>query len=650
MCGLAGFWTSRAATAETLRAQIEAMIGPITHRGPDDSGTWTDPAGVALGFRRLAIIDLSENGHQPMRSASGRYTIVFNGEVYNHDQLRRDLAGRGYTFRGHSDTEVMLAAFETWGIRGALTRFVGMFAIALWDRDRRELTLARDRVGKKPLFVYSERGLVSFGSELKSLHAGPSFDRSLDADAVASYLRYLYVPAPRSIFSRVRKLGPGHFLTISDPASAVPESEPYWTLDDARQGGLDDPMAGSDEEIIDAFEALLSDAVRLRMEADVPLGAFLSGGIDSSTVVALMQAQATQPVRTFSIGFDDARHDEAHHAAAIAAHLGTQHTQMIVTARDALGVVERLPRIYDEPMADASQIPTLLVCAMARQHVTVAVSGDGGDELFGGYNRYLAGAQVLRRLDLLPAPVRRVLSAGIGAVGTQNWDRAYAALSPLIPHAHRHRLPGEKLHKLGRLMRQDSAVARYRSLVSVWPNPDGLLRTRVQKDDPIVAALERRPSDSLLQRMLYADQATYLVENQMTKVDRASMAVSLEVRVPILDHRVVEFSWRLPDAMKVRGRVGKWILRQVLYRHVPRTLMDRPKMGFSVPLGPWLRGDLRAWAETLLTTQALESGGLLAPEPIQRAWRSLLSGSDENVLGLWAVLQLQQWRRQWLDS
>jgi len=648
MCGLAGFWTSRSMTADALHAGVLAMIEPIAHRGPDDHGCFTDPAGVALGFRRLAIVDLSANGHQPMASASGRFTIIFNGEVYNHADIRRELLALGYSFRGHSDTEVMLAAFEEWGIKAALERFVGMFAIALWDRARRELTLARDRVGKKPLFVYAEPGLVSFASELKSLHVGPSFERSIDRDAVADYLRYLYIPGPQTIFRQVRKLEPGHFLTIVDPSASIPPAQAFWTLDDVRRNGVEDPFIGGDEEAVDALDALLRDAVRIRMEADVPLGAFLSGGIDSSTVVALMQAQSTQSVRTFSIGFDDARHDESQHAANVAAHLGTSHTGLLVTGRDALETVTRLPDIYDEPMADASQIPTLLVCTMARKHVTVAVSGDGGDEVFGGYNRYILGTRTLERLRKVPRSARRLLAAGIGSVGTDGWDRAYAALSPVVPAKYRQRLPGEKLHKLGRLMREESDLARYRSLVSVWSHPEAIVRGATRSDDAFVDALRRSSGDTLFHRMMFADQSTYLVENQMTKVDRASMATSLEVRVPILDQRVIEFSWRLPQAMKVRDGVGKWLLRQVLYRYVPRAILDRPKMGFSVPLGAWLRSDLRSWAEALLTTDALERDALLNAPVVQRAWQTMLSGSDENVLGLWAVLQLQQWRQRWL--
>jgi asparagine synthase (glutamine-hydrolysing) len=647
MCGIAGLWTSRSLSNDALYGQVEAMVSPIVHRGPDDKGICVEGTGIGLGFRRLAIVDLSENGHQPMRSASGRYTVVFNGEIYNHTSIRLELASHGHSFRGHSDTEVMLAAFEEWGIKESLPRFLGMFAFAVWDAHGRALTLARDRVGKKPLFVYSAPGIVAFGSELKSLCACALVDRSIDVDSVAHYLRYLYVPGPRTIFRGIRKVEPGHFITVTSPDDPLPGAEAYWSLEEAYGRGQRCPFGGSDLEAIDSLESLLRDAVQVRMEADVPLGAFLSGGVDSSTVVALMQARSAQRVRTFSIAFDDQRHNEAHHAAAVAAHLGTSHTEMLVTGRDALDAVTRLAGIYDEPMADPSQIPTLLVSSMARQHVTVALSGDGGDEIFSGYNRYVLGARTLERIRRIPLSVRRLMAFGIGAIGTHAWDRAYSTLSLGLPSRYRHRLPGEKIHKLSRLLRENNDAARYRSLVSAWSSVDVPV-IGASTIDPFVEAFLRVPDGSLLDRMMFADQVHYLVENQMTKVDRASMAASLEVRVPILDHRVIEFSWRLPRSMKVRDGVGKWILRQVLYRYVPRQIIDRPKMGFSVPLGPWLRGELRPWAESLLTRDVLRADGLLNAEAIHAAWRGMLAGSDESVLGLWAVLQLQEWRRRWM--
>jgi asparagine synthase (glutamine-hydrolysing) len=543
----------------------------------------------------------------------------------------------------------VLAGFDAWGIPATLRRMIGMFAIAVWDAERRTLTLARDRMGKKPLFIYTDsaRGLISFGSELKALRAGPSFDATLDRDALASYLRYLYVPGPRSIHANVTKLAPGHYITLTDARASLPTSESYWSLEDVVTRAHANPFEGTDDEAVDELERLLGTAVHERMFADVPLGAFLSGGIDSSTIVALMQRHATRPVKTFSIAFDQAEHNEAEHAARVASHLGTEHTEFMVTGREALDVVPRLADIYDEPMADASQVPTFLVCALARREVTVALSGDGGDEIFGGYNRYTYGEKMLARVGRLPAPARRLIAAGIGSMGSDTWDRAYRAVSPLMPEHMRHRLPGDKLHKLGRLMRQDSEASMYRSLVSQWRDPRELVQGAADGAGDLERILAARQPASLLDRMMLADQSTYLIEDQMTKVDRASMAVSLEVRVPILDQRVVEFSWRLPNSLKVRGGVSKWALRQVLYRHVPRDIVERPKMGFSVPLGPWLRGPLRDWAESLLEPTRLTDGDVLHAEPIRRAWRGLQGGSDESALGLWAVLLFQQWRARW---
>lgn len=649
MCGVAGLFGFPRRPRAALIELVERMSGAMTHRGPDDAGSWVDEhAGVALGFRRLAIIDLSANGHQPMRSASGRYTIVFNGEIYNHASLRAALAASGAPpFRGHSDTEVALAAFERWGVAGALPRFAGMFAIAVWDAHARALSLARDRMGKKPLFITALPGLVAFASELKALRHVPGFDDTLDRDAIASYLRFLYVPGPRSVFRQVRKLEPGHLLTIADPAAALPAAEPFWSLAATAASKQQVPFRGSDAHAVDALETLLRDAVGTRMCADVPLGAFLSGGIDSSTVVALMQAQAGRPVRTFSVGFDVPEHNEAHHAAAVARHLGTAHTEIMLTGRDALDVVPRLATIYDEPFADASQIPTWLMCREARREVTVALSGDGGDEVFGGYNRYVHGARMMRGLGRVPRPARRLVAAGIGAVGTDRWDRAYRVVAPVIPPPMRHRLPGHKLHRLGRLMGATGDAAMYRALVSQWQHPERVVTGAGEHRDAVDAAMVGSGVRGLLSRMMLADQSSYLVEDQMTKVDRASMAVSLEVRVPLLDHRVVEFAWGLPEPLKVRDGVGKWVLRQVLYRHVPAALVEREKMGFSVPVGAWLRGPLREWAESLLAPERLSAGDLLSPAPVRCEWHRLLRGDDQLALGLWAVLMLQQWREQW---
>jgi len=648
MCGFAGILTTAGLRSDELADRARRMIAPIVHRGPDDSGVCVDEqAGLAFGFRRLAIVDLSANGHQPMWSPSRRFVMVFNGQVYNFKELRRELEQYGYGFRGHSDTEVILAAFERWGIHEGVRRFVGMFAIAVWDAHRRELSLFRDRIGKKPLYVYSEPGLITFGSELKALLAGPSFDRSIDRTALASYFRYLYVPAPKSIFQRAIKLPPGHILTVSDPKLALPPPQPYWSLREVALTGLAKPFTGSDAEAIDELDALLADAVRCRLYADVPLGALLSGGIDSSAVVALMQEMTTQPVKTYTIGFAEEEFDEARHAARVARHLGTDHTELLLTGEGAHAVIPRLPEIFDEPLADPSQLPTFLVSQLARQHVTVALSGDGGDELFAGYNRYLYGARVLSGVNRLPRGVRRLVAAGIGSVPQPTWDRLHRVTTALLPGVANQHLPGERMHKLGNLMRAASVGDMYRALLSAWQQPDSLLVDRGAIEDPNRRILDGGQPAHLLDRMMLADQLTYLPDDLLAKVDRASMAVSLEVRTPLLDHRVVEFSWRLAHSLKVRGRLGKWALRQVLYRRLPRHLVERPKMGFSVPIDRWLRGPLRKWAESLLSHDELGRNGLLEPAPIIGAWRELRDGRRPAGPALWAVIMFQAWRARW---
>ena len=648
MCGLAGLFSRRNASHDALVAAAERMSGAIVHRGPDDAGIWCDAdAGVAFGFRRLAIIDLSELGHQPMRSRTGRFTMMFNGEVFNFRDLRAELEPLGATFRGHSDTEVILAAFEQWGIADATRRFVGMFGIAVWDANQRSLTLIRDRLGIKPMFVYAKDGLVTFGSELKALVAGPAFDRTLDTGALTDFLRYLYVPAPATIYQHVLKLLPGHLLTITDPEAPLPASTPYWSIEDVAERGLADPFLGDDAEAVDEFDRLLSDSVRLRMEADVPLGALLSGGIDSSAVVALLQEHSTRPIKTFSIAFDKREHNEADHAARVAAHLGTDHTEVLLTGREALEVVPRLPEMFDEPHADTSQVPAHLICSVARRDVTVALSGDGGDEVYGGYNRYTYGERMLERMQRVPSRARTLVAAGIQQFSPDSWDQAHRVLSPVLPRGMRHRLPGEKLHKLGRLLSERSLPGMYRSLVAAWPDAETLVVGARPHTDRMEQMLSRATPAQFVDRMMLADQATYLADDQLAKVDRVSMAVSLEVRVPLLDHRLVEFSWRLPRAMKIRNQQGKWILRQVLYRRVPRELIDRPKMGLSVPLGDWLRGPLRDWAEDLLAPANLEQVGVLRASRVRERWARLQNGRDDVALGMWAVLMYQAWQRRW---
>ena len=651
MCGIVGLF-QRPSSESQLLQWAEVMASALVHRGPDDAVGWAEPeSGIAFGFRRLAIIDLSANGHQPMSSAGRRYTMVFNGEVFNHRDLRQELERGGATFRGHSDSEVILAAFERWGIEPAVKRFIGMFAIAVWDARSKELTLIRDRLGIKPLFIYAEPGYVSFASELRALWVGPRFDQTLDLDSVTAYLRYLYVPAPATIFRRTQKLLPGHLLTIRDPVAALPEARPYWSVDEVAQAGTSTESDLTDQDAVQEFDRLLTDSVKLRMEADVPLGALLSGGVDSSTVVAVMQATASTRVRTFTIGFDHPEHDESAHAREIARYLGTNHTELHVDGSDALALMPQLPEMLDEPLADPSYIPTYLVCRLARRHVTVALTGDGGDELFGGYNRYIAGARMIGRTARWPQALRRLAAKGIRTLSADEWDRLQRALTPVLSGRARTRLAGVKLRKIGRMLENQGAHAEYRSLLSTWHEPATLVeggRERRGRSDVLFERADDRLD--LIERMMLADQGSYLPDDLLAKVDRASMAVSLEARVPLLDHRLVEFSWRLARRFKIRDGRGKWILRQALYRRVPRELVDREKVGFTVPTAAWLRGPLHEWASDLLSPSRLARLGLVRAKPLQDAWARFCAGDSEDAVGLWAALLLTGWQERWKVS
>jgi asparagine synthase (glutamine-hydrolysing) len=640
MCGLTGFF-GPAAPPDELRALGRAMSDSIAHRGPDDSGEWSDAAaGIEIAFRRLAIIDLTEAGHQPMTSASGRYVIAYNGEVYNFERIRAELREQGFApqFRGHSDTEVMLAAIELWGLEAAVKRFIGMFAIALWDRRERRLHLIRDRFGVKPMYYgFSGRSFL-FGSELKALRQHPDFDDTIDRGALALYMRYLYVPGPYTIYKAYRKLEPGTILTIDAP-HAQPSITRYWSVREVAERGAANPFLGTQDEAADQLDALLRDAIGLRMISDVPLGVFLSGGIDSSVVTALMQAQSSQPVRTFTIGFNERVYDEARHAAAIAKHLGTAHTEMYVTPRDAMDVIPKLPSMYDEPFADSSQIPTHLVSAMARRHVTVTLSGDGGDELFGGYARYFLGQQFLNKVRRVPRPMRRVVGRSLLKVGTHTWDRLAAVADPFRLTRFRTRT-GQRIHKIARSLVTGDADQTYFELVWHW---DDIV---LGADRPYVAMTDRATWPALddpIQRMMYFDQISYLVDDILVKVDRASMAVSLESREPLLDHRLAEFAWTLPLSMKVHGSVGKHLLRRVLYRYVPQSLIDRPKMGFGIPIDSWLRGPLRDWAESLLDERRLRDEGLLDPQPVRKRWADFVAGNGEWHYYIWVILMFEAW-------
>ena len=656
MCGITGFVDlTRALGAESLKDIAGKMTATLRLRGPDDRGVWADAGrGVALGHSRLSIIDLSPQGHQPMLSACGRYTIVFNGEIYNFRELRRELEQQCATvravapdWRGHSDTEVMLAAFAAWGVEGAVRKFTGMFAFALWDRSQDLLYLVRDRMGEKPLYYGWQGTSFLFGSELKALRAHPAFRAELNRDSLAAYLRLSYVPAPHSIYRGISTLPPGTVLALPCGKGAspgvTPEPLPYWSVLEAAGAGSRDPFGGSESDGVQRLDTLLRGAIARQMVADVPLGAFLSGGVDSSTVVALMQAQASRPVRTFTIGFDQPQYNEALYAKEVARHLGTDHTELYVSSSDALELIPRLPALYDEPFADVSQIPTHLLSRLTRQHVTVSLSGDGGDELFGGYNRYLWVESIWRRIGFLPKNARR-MAAGLIKTGSPSaWDRLFSSLGPVLPDRLKQSTPGGKLHKLADVLDVDDQLGMYRRLVSQWCDPGALVKGGTEPpsliDDPL-----RHPSGcSLAETMMFLDMMSYLPDDILVKVDRASMGASLESRTPFLDHSVVEFAWQIPLSMKIRDGQGKWLLRQVLDRYVPKALVERPKAGFAVPLGAWLRGPLREWAETLLDERGMQQQGFLNPGPIRQKWSEHLSGRYDRQYYLWNVLMFQAW-------
>jgi asparagine synthase (glutamine-hydrolysing) len=650
MCGFAGFLGGAALFGGGRAAPVaSAMAGSIRHRGPDHGGNWLDPdAGVAFAHRRLAIVDLSAAGDQPMESHSGRYVTIYNGEIYNHLDLRRQLeeAGHSFEWRGHSDTETLLAAIDAWGVRGALERSIGMFALALWDRRERQLILARDRLGEKPLYYgwqgEGQEAAFLFGSELKALRQHPAFAGAIDREALTLLMRYAYVPAPHSIYQGIRKLMPGCFATLR-AGRREPEIEAYWSAAEVAERGRREPLTASPAEAVESLEHLLMDAVGLQMIADVPLGAFLSGGVDSSTIVALMQAQSTRPVKTFSIGFHEEEYNEAAHAKAVAEHLGTDHTELYVTPEEAMRVIPQLPEMYDEPFADSSQIPTFLVAQLARRSVTVSLSGDAGDELFGGYNRYKMTAAFWRRLSMIPRPVRGAVAAGLTSVSPRSWNRIASAVEPILPQSLRMQAPGDKIHKGAGVLKSASADELYRGLVSSWRDPEALVVGGREPSTLLTGAAPSLSGLSEIERMMALDLITYLPDDILAKVDRAAMSVSLETRVPLLDHRVVEYAWRLPIDYKIRGGQTKWALREVLYRHVPRSLIERPKMGFGIPIGDWLRGPMRPWAEALLDPERLAREGYFRPEAIRGMWQAHLRGDLNGQVRLWIVLMFQTW-------
>lgn len=635
MCGITGFWG-----ANHQQSVAEKMVEQIRHRGPDDLGCWGSiKDGLALAHTRLSIVDLSTNGAQPMISKCGRFVIVFNGEIYNHNDLRKqiELEVSPTQWQGTSDTETLLAGFSCWGFQKCLLKLVGMFAFALWDNQEKTLVLARDRMGEKPLYYGQAGDTFLFGSELKSLQVFPDWKGKINRDVLALFFRFGYVPAPWSIYEDIFKLPPAHFLIIKDNGRDIGDPICYWDLNKI---ACDEVEMRNDSaiQLADKLEILLLDSVKRQMSADVPLGSFLSGGYDSSTVTALMQAQSERPIKTFTIGFKESNYNEASHARRVANHLGTQHTELFVTPYDAINTIPALPDIYDEPFADTSQIPTYLVSKLARKDVTVCLSGDGGDELFCGYNRYIKGYNIWNKLRNFPQPTRKVLSSLLNTVPAHIFER----LQSVLPLQLQVSSLAEKIPKLADALTYSDVNSYYKSLISHSKNPTEIVLGSIDLEKSM-----NRPGDKSISRMqeqmMYWDMINYLPDGILTKVDRASMSLGLEARVPLLDHNIVEFAWKVPNDFKYRDGQGKWLLRQVLYRHIPKELMDRPKMGFSLPIADWLRGPLREWAEMLLDESRMRNEGYLNSDIIRTMWLEHISGKKNWQHPLWDVLMFQAW-------
>lgn len=646
MCGISGFIDcSRQTSDSDLKRIVIQMTNAIQHRGPDDDGTWIDDQnGIALGFRRLSILDLSPTGRQPMVSADERYVIIYNGEVYNFGSLRTQLENLGHVFRGHSDTEVLLTAISQWGLETAVKKFNGMFAFALWDRQNKRLFLVRDRLGIKPLYYGWCDHIFFFASELKCMRQHPAFHPEIDRNALASYLRHNYIPAPFSIYKGISKLKQGTILEI-DPYAPEKELVPkvYWSGREIAEYGFNHNFQGSEQEAVKELDQLLRESISLRMIADVPLGAFLSGGVDSSCIVALMQIQSNQPIDTFTIGFHETDYDEAVYAKAVAQHLGTKHTELYITPKETLDVIPKLPGLYDEPFADSSQIPTFLVSELARRYVTVSLSGDGGDELFSGYNRYYWGRKIWNSIGWMPYWGRKAVANGIESISPERWQSIANMFHPILPQPARQPLFGDKIQKLAEILAVDNSKEMYEGLVSHWKSPSQVV---LNSNECPTVLTDRNQWANLpfMEQMMYMDLVSYLPDDILVKVDRASMGVSLEARVPFLDdHRVVEFAWQLPLSMKLNGRKSKWLLRQVLYQYVPKELIERPKMGFAVPIDSWLRGPLKDWAESLLDENRLRQESYFNPIPIRQKWTEHIRGDRNWQYYLWDILMFQAW-------
>ncbi len=643
MCGIAGIFSHDKASHD--QAILRKVTDTLSHRGPDSSGVWSDTdAGISLCHTRLSIIDLSPAGHQPMQSGNGRYLLTFNGEIYNHLEIRKKLeqANKSPNWRGYSDTETLLAGIQAWGIEKTISQITGMFAFGLWDKQNRSLTLGRDRIGEKPLYYGWQGNTFLFASELKAIKSHPSFKARIDRNNLSLFVRHSYIPTPYSIYEGINKLKPGTTVTISQQ-DKYPDPVPYWSLHNIAQNH--NSFQGSEAEAISSLDQKLLKAVSIQTEADVPLGAFLSGGIDSSTITALMQAQSDRPVKTFTIGFEDQNYNEADHASEVAKHLGTDHTETYVTSHDALNIIPDLPKIYDEPFADASQIPTCLVSRITREHVTVALSGDAGDELFGGYNRYFWTNSIWKKIGTIPTIIRQLCAGGINALSPATWNYLFKLFSWLLPQKFHLAQPGDKAHKLARILTANSPQNIYWNLVSHWRQPTDIVLNSTEP--ATILTNDKSPKHlDFEHRMMYQDSLSYLPHDILTKVDRAAMGASLETRVPFLDHNLIEFAWSLPLSMKIKNGQSKWILRQVLNKYVPSSLIDRPKMGFGIPIDAWLRGPLKDWAETLLSPSRLQHEGYFNPEPITKKWQQHQSGKFNWQYYLWNILMFQSWLEQ----
>ena len=644
MCGIFGVLSSN--LPNNVNSLMNNALSTLRHRGPNDSGVWSDlSSGVVLGHTRLSILDLTVAGHQPMVSLSGRYIIIFNGEIYNHQSLRKELQKikNEFIWKGGSDTETLLACFDTWGVEKTFKKIVGMFAIALWDVKKRKLILSRDRFGEKPLYYGYSSGLFVFSSELKAIKAMPNFHGEINRDALSNYLRYLYVPTPQCIFNGLSKLEAGTWIEISLNQVGnhqLPDPKVYWSALEQAIIGENSPIEfSSDEEAINKLDYLLSSSIKGQMLSDVPLGAFLSGGVDSSTIVALMQSQSKFPVQTFSIGFDEKGFNEAQYAKSVAKHLGTNHTELYVQSQDAIDVIPSLSEIYDEPFADASQIPTYLVSKLAKSSVTVALSGDGGDELFGGYNRYFFANGPWKKIEYIPLVLRKYLARAIVSVSPSKWDSLYRIIQSILPAYYNRNQVGSKIHKVASIVGCSNEEELYHRLTQLCNPSDFVLGLN---NEPLLNTSWSKISHPVSQ-MMVADATNYLVDDILVKVDRAAMSVSLETRVPLLDHRIYEFASQLPYNYKFRNGTGKWILKELLYHYVPKTLIDRPKMGFGIPIDEWLRGPLREWGSDLLNPARLKNEGYLNHIAINKKWDNHMSGSENHGLFLWGVLMFESW-------